>query len=254
MSEHRPDFLIGGAPRSGTTWLYHLLDCHPDVYMAKPVRPEPKFFLVDEHYERGLDYYLRSWFADVPDGKIAGEKSTDYLESSKAASRIHRHLPDVKLVFILRNPVERAFSNYLWSRMNGLETEDFTTALDLEHEREGAYESKWRHVRPHSYYSRGLYAGLLKPYFALFAKQAILVLRFEDILVCPDRLTRRLHEFLGVAPRPADARGVGVINASDKGAEPMSPEARKRLADAYAEPNQELAELLDDDFNIWSEV
>jgi hypothetical protein len=52
-----PDFIIGGAPRSGTTWLYELLDRHPDVHMAKPLAPEPKFFLRDDEYARGLRYY-----------------------------------------------------------------------------------------------------------------------------------------------------------------------------------------------------
>jgi len=63
MRKKGPTFLIAGAPRSGTTWLYHLLDRHPEVYMAKPVRPEPKFFLVDELYERGLQHYIDTWFA-----------------------------------------------------------------------------------------------------------------------------------------------------------------------------------------------
>src|SRR5206468_2663893 len=94
-----PDFIIGGAPRSGTTWLYHLLDRHPDIYMAKPVKPEPKFFLVDQLYERGLEYYATTWFAAAGDARLAGEKSTDYLESSAAADRIARDLPRVNLVF-----------------------------------------------------------------------------------------------------------------------------------------------------------
>src|SRR5689334_22661946 len=100
--------------------------------MAKPVKPEPKFFLVDHLYARGLEYYAGTWFAAAGEAQVAGEKSTDYLESAAAAARIARDLPRVKLVFILREPVERAYSNYLWSKMNGLETEDFETALALE--------------------------------------------------------------------------------------------------------------------------
>ena len=60
-----PDFLIGGAPRAGTTWLYRLLDRHPDVYMARPATPEPKFFLVDDLYQKGVEFYSRTWFADL---------------------------------------------------------------------------------------------------------------------------------------------------------------------------------------------
>src|SRR5262245_35557105 len=65
MHQKGPTFLIAGAPRSGTTWLYHLLDRHPQIYMARPVRPEPKFFLVDELYDRGWQFYVDTWFADV---------------------------------------------------------------------------------------------------------------------------------------------------------------------------------------------
>ena len=122
MPRQGPTFIIAGAPRSGTTWLYELLDRHPDVYMAKPVRPEPKFFLVDELYSRGIQHYFDTWFAGADAYRAAGEKSTNYLESAVVAERIHQHLPSVKLVFILREPAHRAYSNWMWSRMNGMET------------------------------------------------------------------------------------------------------------------------------------
>ena len=112
-----PTFLIAGAPRSGTTWLYHLLDRHPDVYMAKPARPEPKFFLVDELYARGLRHYVDTWFAGAETYVAAGEKSTNYLESATAAERIGRDLPGVQLVFILRDPTDRA--HFLHARYAG---------------------------------------------------------------------------------------------------------------------------------------
>jgi len=70
-----PDFIIGGAPRAGTTWLYELLDRHPDVYMAKPLKPEPKFFLRDEVYAKGLAHYSQTWFAGADTRKMAGEIS-----------------------------------------------------------------------------------------------------------------------------------------------------------------------------------
>jgi sulfotransferase family protein len=245
-----PDFIIGGAPRSGTTWLYELLDRHPDVYMAKPVKPEPKFFLVDHLYDRGLEYYATTWFA-AADSRLAGEKSTDYLESAAAADRIARDLPRVKLVFILREPAERAYSNYVWSRMNGLEHEEFETALRLEEQRERELPERLRFARPYSYFSRGLYADLLAPYFERFPRPQLLILRFEDIRDRPRALIERLHRFLGIAPRPDDAQGLGVVNPSEKSLASFDDAVRRTLLSRYEEPNRRLAALLGGDFELW---
>jgi hypothetical protein len=246
-----PDFIIAGAPRSGTTWLYHLLDRHPGVYMARPLAPEPKFFLVDETYARGLEYYSRTWFAAAPPGKLAGEKTANYLESGAAARRLRQDLPGVKLIFLLRDPVDRAYSNYLWSRKNGLEGEDFETALALEEQREARVPARWRYARPHAYFSRGLYADLLQPYFDLFGRGQILCRRFEDVRDRPAALAGQLHRFLGLEPRPHDAEGLGVINESEPAAGPMPAPARQALARRYAEPNRRLAALLGSEFEGW---
>jgi sulfotransferase family protein len=246
-----PDFIVGGAPRSGTTWLYWLLDRHPGVYMAKPVRPEPKFFLVDAAYERGLEYYSSTWFEAARAGVLVGEKSTDYLESAAAATRMARDIPLVKLIFILREPVERAYSNYLWSRMNGLEREDFATALKLEKQRERDLPDRWRHTRPFSYFSRGLYADLLGRYYDRFPREQILVLRFEHIADDPRGLATRVQRFLGLDTRPQDADDIGVINAAERDMGSMPPELARTLAERYAEPNARLAQLLGPDFAIW---
>jgi hypothetical protein len=250
-----PDFIIGGAPRAGTTWLYQLLDRHPDVYMAKPLKPEPKFFLRDDLYAKGLSHYSQTWFAGAESGRAAGEKSTDYLESASAAARIARDLPQVKLVFILREPVDRAYSNYLWSRMNGLETESFADAIRLEEQRERELPERWRFTRPFSYFSRGLYASLLEPYFNRFMEHQVLVVRYEDIRERPAELSGSLHRFLGVTLRPDDAEGLGVVNPSVP--EPNGPDerverVRRELIERYAEPNRRLAELLGPSFQMWS--
>lgn len=245
-----PDFIIAGAPRSGTTWLYEMLERHPAIYMARPRAPEPKFFLIDDLYAEGLSRYAR-WFDGAADGQIAGEKSTNYLESRIAAERIARDLPGVKLVFILREPAARAYSNYLWSRMNDKEEADFATALAREEERDRSVPSALRFARPHALFSRGLYAELLRPYFDRFPREQILVLRFEDIPADPARLAERLHRFLGVAPRPADALDLGAVNASERG-DDMADEVRRALQARYAAPNRELSALLGSDFQLWN--
>ena len=250
-----PEFIIGGAPRSGTTWLYELLDRHPDVHMARPRSPEPKFFLRDDEYAKGLRYYSEKWFGGVDAAKAAGEKSTDYLESPGAASRIARDLPRVKLIFLLREPVSRACSNYRWSKMNGLETEDFAAALQLEERRERELPERWKFTRPFSYFSRGLYADLLEPYFNKFVEHQLLIARFEDILERPAALAGSVHRFLGVAERAADAEGLGIINPSERAADTsdVSEAARQDLALRYEEPNRRLASLLGPSFRMWTQ-
>jgi Sulfotransferase domain len=254
MRKPGPTFIIAGAPRSGTTWLYELLDRHPDIYMAKPVRPEPKFFLVDELYARGLQYYLDTWFAGAEGYAASGEKSTNYLENPVVAERIHLHLPSVKLVFILREPAQRAYSNWLWSRMNGMEQEDFETALAREEERERTVAPALRYARPHAYFSRGLYAQMLQPYFARFPCEQILCLNFDGIIRTPGDVAARLHRFVGVTPRPDDAAGLDVVNPSEKRNEPMPHEVLARLRTRYAPAQQALVELVGPEFAEWDEA
>lgn len=220
--------------------------------MARPKQPEPKFFLVDQLYAQGLEHYSRTWFAGAPANQVAGEKSTNYLESPVTAVRIARDLPRVRLVFILREPVARAWSNYLWTKMNGLETEDFETALRLEDERERTLPERFRFARPFSYMSRGLYADLLKSYFRRFPREQVLILKFEDIISTPGALATRLHAFLGVPPRAGDADGLGVINPSENSDAPLSDRLRRLLADRFAGPNRELAALLGSSFEMWT--
>lgn len=246
-----PDFIIGGAPRAGTTWLYELLDRHPDLHMAKPLKPEPKFFLRDDEYAKGLEYYSTKWFANVGPSKVAGEKSTDYLESASAASRIAKELPHVKLIFLLREPVSRAYSNYLWSKMNGLETEDFATALRLEAERERNLPERLKFTRPFSYFSRGLYADLLEPYFNRFMEHQLLIARFEDIIERPSAVAEAVHRFLAVSPRPADVEGLGVINPSARDVQGLTDDVRRELGAWYTEPNRRLGEMLGSSFPMW---
>lgn len=239
-----PDFIIGGAPRSGTTWLCHLLARHPEIGLARPIAPEPKFFLVDELYRRGLPYYAERWFDRLAQGVI-GEKSTNYLESPAAAERIARDLPNVRLVFLLRDPVERAFSNYRWSRAHGHETLDFPTALAAEPSRR--VPPDLRYSRPFAYAARGMYARLLHPYFTRIARDRILLLRFEDI---GRDLAATVHRFLGVTPRPDDANELPPVNGCD--AEAMPPPSRAHLADLFAAPDRDLAELAGIDVSGWT--
>ena len=136
--------------------------------------------------------------------------------------------------------------------MNGLEKETFERALDLEEEREAKVAAEHRFSRPHAYFSRGLYADLLQPWFALFARERILCLRFEDILENAGDVAARVQRFLELPQRREDAQGLGAVNTSEADTAGLALEARARLASRYAGPSRRLCALLGPDFGTWA--
>ena len=133
-------FFIAGAQRCGTTYLYTLLDEHPEIEMAKPFKPEPKFFLKDSLFSKGLSYYESHFFGSKPSAWLQGEKSTTYIESETAAKHIVHAFPDAKILIVLRNPIERAISNYWFSVNNGIETAPIEEAFINEEQRRLNYD------------------------------------------------------------------------------------------------------------------
>jgi hypothetical protein len=248
-----PDFIIGGAPRCGTTWLYAVADRHPHIEMAKPLVPEPKFFLQDELFDRGLEYYSKTWFAEIAESKLAGEKSANYLENANVADRMASCLPSVRLVFALRNPIDRAFSNYLWSKQNGLEDKSFDAALAFEEEREATVPEQLRYARPFALFSRGLYAKMLKPFFDRFERERILIFRYEDMVATPRDAAASLHRFLGVTTRPQDGEAQQRLNSAQGQSERMDVATRRRVAQRYEQANGELYALLGRGFQPWND-
>jgi hypothetical protein len=207
-----PDFLVIGAPRAGTTSLWHHLDSHPQVYMS-PVK-EPKFFAFEgeEADFRGpppedlsggtgapwaitdLEAY-RALFGGVTDETAVGEASTLYLYyNEKTAERIRRRVPEAKLIAVLRDPAERAYSHFLFMRSHGREPlADFARALDAEEER--VRERWW----PAFHYTRaGFYHEQLSRYFELFGREQIRIYLYEDLKTDPSGVTRDVFRFLGV--------------------------------------------------------
>lgn len=180
-----PNFLIIGAPRAGTTWIDKNLRDHPDVHMA--ATKEVHFF--DREYERGLDYY-RSFFDGWKGQRAVGEASPGYLHGQYSRNDIpaliHRHLPDVRLVACLRNPVDRLYSEYWYVRAKdprnaGLSFEE-KIAQRPEFIREGFYDEQ------------------LERYLRLFPREQLLVVFYDDLAPDPRGFLRRIHEFIGVDP------------------------------------------------------
>jgi hypothetical protein len=244
--------MIGGQ-RCGTTSLFRALMAHPQV-----VRPtfHKGINYFDLNYYRGSSWY-RGHFpvsemarrrANAAGGPVAFEASGYYLYHPFAIERIAHDLPDVKLVVMLRDPVERAFSAYKHEQARGYEWETFETALELEDERlvgeidrmsrDQAYES-FGH-RHHSYRHRGQYAEQLSRVLEHFPRSQLHVMDSEAFFASPEREYSELMSFLGLAPF-APAR-FDRYNA--RPGEPMLAGTRTMLEKHYARHDEELAELL----------
>lgn len=193
--------MIIGTIKGGTTSLHHYLDQHPDVYMSP--KKEPTFFAVD--YDIPLDKGLNRWavtdiegyralFAGVTTEKAVGESSPQYLWSPLAPRRIREIVPNVKLVAILRNPVERCFSSFQHLRREGGEqVQDFREALRLEKERiESNLGPLWR------YKEVGFYSGQLERYFEQFDRRQMMICLYEDLCSDPIGLVQDMYRFIGV--------------------------------------------------------
>jgi hypothetical protein len=202
-----PDFLVIGVPKSGTTALHAALRPHPKLYMS-PVK-EPKYFLTHgppparggpgdlatyrEHVWRREDY--EALFADAPPEALCGESTPFYLYDQAAQRRIHAAIPGGRLIVILRDPIERAHSNWthLWSA--GLEPIGDVVRACAEDERRKA--AGWAHFW--HYVSLGRYGEQLDHLFTLFPREQVLILRYRELLDDPARTLDRVCAFLGVA-------------------------------------------------------
>lgn len=247
MFEH---FFIVGAQRSGTSYVYHLLAEHPEIEMAKPLRPEPKFFHTDALFERGLQYYENHFFEGKAGAWLRGEKSASYIESEKTAKRIARHFPKAKILFILRDPIERAISNYWFSVSNGLETMPMSEAFLHEEERWLDYDHERVSVSPYAYLRRGRYIERISMYERYFPAESIKIMLFEQFVGSLD-LVRDLYGFLGVVSDFIPSTLHQVINKGDKPDTTLSPDLERYLVDYFAESNARLAERFRLDLTEW---
>lgn len=200
-----PDFVIIGAARCGTTSLYAYLREHPEVFMS-PEKETDYFSLGDlppsEVPELASAYRARTraeyerLFAGAGRALAVGEASPTYLFHARSAERMQQAIPHAKVICILRDPVERAYSHFALARKMGFETvEDFEAAVALEDER-------WVNDRSmRSTYTRAsFYHDGLAEFFGRYPRERILVLMFQDFAADPAATMRTIHDFLGVDP------------------------------------------------------
>jgi hypothetical protein len=254
----RPSFLVIGAQKSGTTSLHRYLDAHPAVLCARP--KEVHYFNIN--YFQRLAWYLmhfpfrvqarairRRFGVDPP----VGEMTPCYLFHPQVPARVHAFDPLMKLIAILRDPVERAYSQYQMGVRKYGDTLSFEGALERE-EREAPLELArmandptyvWPHDRRRSYVARGRYAEQLERWLALFPRDQLLVLTSEDLWADPDRVAGEIEAFLSIP----DVRRGPYPHQSAGSHAPMAAETREQLAHLFEPHNRRLEELLGRELN-----
>jgi hypothetical protein len=211
-----PHFVIAGAPKAGTTALHAALATHPDLYLS-PVK-EPKYYLTDGRpparsgqHGPGDAHSAREWvwrrkdylalFSAAHAGAVRGESTPFYLYDRQAHARLAADVPDIKVIAVVRDPVDRAYSNWAHLRADGLEPEaDFATAVGLEQLRIEAGWAPFWHYR-----GLGRYGAQLRDLYRHVPRENVLLVRYRELVDAPRETLDRASEFLGVATGVAHA-------------------------------------------------
>ncbi len=190
-----PNFLVVGAQKAGTTSLHHFLQAHPAIYL--PEQKETKYFVHDRFYEKGIKHYEQAYFSAWQSQSAVGEVDPDYMYCEHSAHRIAKDLDisTLKLIFIFRNPVDRAFSQYLMNYRRGHEALSFEDAIASEPTR--IRQGHMENLR-YSYATRGLYRRQLERFLKHVDASQIHCLLSDDLESAPLDAVRRVYELLGV--------------------------------------------------------
>jgi len=234
------NFIIIGAQRSGTTSLYRYICAHPAVKPA--VRKEIHFF--DWQYEKGHVWYR----GQLP--ATGGEASPSYIFDPAVPERVKKHEPDTRLIAILRNPADRAYSQYYHNRKRKTESLSLRQALDKEEKRLRA--AIYMQSMEWSYKARGRYAEQLLRWFALFPPEQLLILKAEDLFNYPPETMLQVWKHLELNPiyqSVEEAYLKGTYRAHRRQTYRVHVGTRQYLIDYFDWHNQKLYQLLERDFD-----
>lgn len=275
MKKNLPNLIGLGAKKAGSTWLYHFLESHPDIYMSKKTK---EIYFFNKYYHRGLEWY-KSFFPEGYKYKIVGEISPSYFTSRVAPGRIKKTLSP-KFIIILRNPVDTFFSHYKFWLQNTTYNGSFQDFLEY-------YRQS---------YSFNIYSKNLKKWFKYFNKNKFLIIILEELNKDPEKVIKEMAIFLGVDKagfdrsllrrksnptklprfkklnawilklahwmRIADMHGAvnylkktGIIRVLySNNAPELGPQERKITYELYKKEIEELEKLLRKDLSMWKEV
>ena len=252
-----PQFLIIGAQKAGTSSLYAYLTQHPEVLAA--TRKETGFF--SKKHSKGSAWY-RARFPPVEKINrdfISGEATPEYFFHPHAAKRINHLLPDIRLILILRNPIDRAISHYYHSVKIGHEKLTLENALNAEDDRikeimakmtedDSIYNLGWQN---YSYKSRGIYSRQLERYYEYFARKQILIIHSKELFESPDKVMKKVQNHLGIAEFEGFDFSIKNKGRYEKN---MVPENVYLMLDNYfREYNEELFEMTGVDYG-WNDA
>ncbi len=245
------DFLIIGAPKCGTTSLYYYLKWHPNILHT---RKQVSFF--DRNFSKGILWYGMC-LGRIKKKKLVSESTPHYLFHPLVPQRVAQLFPDIKIIILLRNPVERAFSNYRMNLRQHRETLDFEQAINHEVQVIKRIEEKilidkryedfgYFSYRSRSYCARGMYIYHIKYWMQFFPKEQFLIIKSEDLFAQPDIILKQVHQFLGIPHYPLNE--YPECN-SHLIAMPIDKKIKDQLADFFRPYNEELEKFLGRKFN-----
>jgi hypothetical protein len=247
-----PNFLIVGVQRGGTTSLYNYLIMHENIIGAST--KEIHFF--DNNFHRGISWY-QSQFENSSDTKntnesITGEASPYYIFHPLVPKRILGVIPKVKLIILLRNPVDRAYSHYWHERRLGIESLSFEDAIKSEAKRLEGEEQKmlqdetyysFNHQN-YSYLSRGIYVDNLKRWLPLFSREQFFILKSEDLFFNPQQVFNKTLDFLNLTHFKLEKYEKTNAGTYEK----INEKTRKHLEEYFKPHNENLNSFLGMDF------
>jgi hypothetical protein len=249
IPNHKPlvDFLIVGAQKSGTSALDHYLRQHPDL-VFNSVRKEAHFFDTDNIFNKPEVNYrnYHQLFGDQDPQKLWGECTPNYMYWHDALPRIYAYNPDIRLLAVLRNPVERAYSAWNMERDRGNESLGFRQAIEQEASR--CRSSLPAQHRVYAYVDRGYYSEQIRRIWRYYTRQQTLFIRYESLKQDPQSCLDQVTDFLGV--KPMQLQQAEAINSVPY-PETMRPEDRQLLTRLYRPEITQLEAMLGWDCADW---